>query len=580
MYNCFITNYSSKGINDIFNLQSKYGKWVKIWQSQIETLVEMGKAPRKAYDEISRIKINDSLIKGFKDYERITHHDINAGIKYLTEQCPTAGKYIHSGMTSMDVDDNGRVLQQTDGLEFIINKLSSLGINEESIKLKGKKVSGAIGHSQDLINYLGSIELANEFSEKLMSKLNIPYFNRTTQIYPREQDLRLADYLINLAGKFNNDRTNEFYQSMIARRESLYLNAAYDLDHRTIADSVVRRVEIPELFMLLDSMINLTYELRVEHSEWINPLSRYAKNIPVNYDLMKSISALKKGLINSINLLTSQVRKHKRTIYVARTHGQPAELTTIGRWLGLTLDKLVNYVNKLDEINNELSTVYLISELGATLSTFSNTLVFKQSQGEVFEPFKPKQVGSSAMPYKQNPNKLERIIGLGRMIIGRSSSVLKGGSLALKLDFNELLLITDSMIESFNYIMGKTYNRGGETLTGIRVNNQAINQSINKHLFNAIQTKILAEAVNNGAVREEAHNELRDIMLSGASIKKIKENQYFKSILANKLNELTNINLSNEIGTSIKDAEESLKKAEKLLTKHQSLINKEISLNV
>lgn len=594
-YSSLIAEYSSKELNDIFSTKNRFSKWVSIWQAQIKTLVNMGYAEQKEYDEISKVKVDDTLVKMFQEYENKTGHDINAGIKYLSELCPTAAKHIHAGMTSMDVDDNERVLLMRDGLEYLINKFEAAGFEIKPFELKGKKVSGAIGHSEDLIKFLGSKEKAAEFSKRIMDYLKLPYFGRTTQIYQREQDLALGNYLLRLADKIKDGLSvtpisSDFYPMMVARVNTLFNNASEDIDHRTIADSVSRRVEIPELFMLLDGFIDhYTASVR-EHSSFVNPLSRYASKEFVDAvsknDLTQVKFLLKKGLVNCVYNLSNTLLNFKDVVYVARTHLQPAELTTIGRYLGLTLDKLVKYVERVDGLEEVDDYCDLISELGGSLSTFSNTLVFKQSQGQWSEPFKPDQVGSSVMAYKNNPNKTERIRGLARMIFSRIMSIKLGAKLARTIDFPELLLIADSIINNFNYIFGteveiKLSDAEAIKYKGMRIDPVKIAEEVDIYKSNILQTDLLAKAAKLGAKREKVYNELRDIKVRGEGINSIRNSKHFQDIFGNGLNSLIDsldsFKPKDHVGTSIEDADDSLADANLLLDKYPLLIDKTAS---
>ena len=570
-----LSKYSSKELNDVFSKKSRYSSWVDVWKAQVKVQVDMGVEERVAFDEISSLIVDDVFVKKVDDYEKLTQHDINAGVKCLKELCPNAKK-IQAGLTSMDIDDNERVILQSRGLDYLVNKLVGVGFNVEPFILKGKKPSGAIGHSQDLIDFFnGDESRASEFSSNLMGALGLDYFKRTTQIYPREQDFELGVYLLSIAGNLralnpDNKFVSDAYQAMNARVLTLYDNSAHDVDHRTIADSVSRRIDIPELYMLLNGVIDSAFGLESVHSDSVSPLSRYASKSMVDAvsksDYVTARTVLKKGLVNSVYCLSSKVEEFSDVVYLARTHLQPAELTTVGRFLGLTLDKLVNYVDKIDGLS-ELQFPFFISEVGSSFSSFFETQVFRQALRQFFEPFKSTQVGSNAMPFKQNPNKGERGKGLARMIEGRMSYYNMKNSLWDELEKPELYLILDSIINNFNYIV-----------SDLRVNREAVNSEIEQFKFNDVEVSLLAKVTKYGAVREDAHDELRDIMFNHGGIAGIKDSAYFKNVFGDNLNLIVDNLLAKKpesrIGTSIKDVNESLSAARVILDKNHSLIDK------
>jgi adenylosuccinate lyase len=195
-----------------------------------------------------------------------------------------------------------------------------------------------------------------------------------------------------------------------------------------------------------------------------------------NTDLIQmrdGLLLLRAKLLQLIADLADFASRYKDVVTLGFTHFQPAQLTTVGKraclWLqdlamdyealehcrarmkfrgvkGTTgtqasflelfagdhtkvkqLDNLVTermgfqeafpitgqtYPRKLDS-----HVVHVLSEIAASAHKFSADLRLLQSMGEMEEPFEPEQVGSSAMAYKRNPMRCERMAGLARYVM-------------------------------------------------------------------------------------------------------------------------------------------------------------------
>ncbi len=193
--------------------------------------------------------------------------------------------------------------------------------------------------------------------------------------------------------------------------------------------------------------------------------------------LRESLRVLLGRLRDVIEALGAFATQHGDLPTVAYTHFQPAQLTTVGKraalWLqdfaldATTLLALVDSLpfrgakgttgtqasylelfggdhEKVRELDRRLSATFgfapipisgqtytrkmdswILDALGGiaqSASKFGNDLRLLQHEGEVLEPAEKKQVGSSAMPYKRNPMRAERIGSLARHVLSQQAS--------------------------------------------------------------------------------------------------------------------------------------------------------------
>jgi adenylosuccinate lyase len=129
--------------------------------------------------------------------------------------------------------------------------------------------------------------------------------------------------------------------------------------------------------------------------------------------------------------------------------------------------------------------------------------------GELSEPFGSKQVGSSAMPFKRNPIRAEKIDSLGRYLAqlprvawdNAAHSLLErtlDDSANRRTILPEAFLAADEMLNTMNGI-----------LKGLRVNDSAIRRNLDIYGPFAATERVLMAAVRAGASRQEMHEIIR-----------------------------------------------------------------------
>ncbi len=150
-----------------------------------------------------------------------------------------------------------------------------------------------------------------------------------------------------------------------------------------------------------------------------------------------------------------------------------------------------------------------LSGVAQSAMKFANDLRILQSFEELEEPFEKDQIGSSAMPYKRNPMRCERMCALARYVIVDSLNPgLTAGtqwfertlddSANKRLSVSEAFLATDAILNLYLNVTG-----------GLVVNEKVIARRVMEKLPFMATENILMESVKRGGDRQVLHEALR-----------------------------------------------------------------------
>ncbi|MFA9290130.1 MAG: adenylosuccinate lyase [Solirubrobacteraceae bacterium] len=299
-----------------------------------------------------------------------------------------------------------------------------------------------------------------------------------------------------------------------------------------------------------------------------------------NTDLIQikeGLLILKTKLINVIKGLNDFALKYKDLPTLGFTHFQPAQLTTVGKratlWLQsvlLDLEELEFRLetlpfrgvkgttgtaasfkelfngdySKIKQLDQKLSEKFgfkkilavtgqtydrkidsqalnLLSNIAQSAHKFSNDIRLLQNLKEIEEPFEDDQIGSSAMAYKRNPMRSERIGALAKFVISLASSPAMvaatqwfertlDDSANKRLTIPQAFLAVDAILIIWVNI-----------LDGLVVYENRIKKHINDELPFMATEYIIMEGVKNGGDRQELHEQIRIHSMEAA--KKVKE---------------------------------------------------------
>lgn len=205
-----------------------------------------------------------------------------------------------------------------------------------------------------------------------------------------------------------------------------------------------------------------------------------------------------------------------------------------------------------------------LGNLAAGCKKFASDLRLLCTSKEIEEPFESTQVGSSAMAYKRNPMRSERICSLARALMNQVGNTLSthseqwlertlDDSAVRRIVIPESFLLADSILITLQNVV-----------QGLVVNEGIIQQNLEREFPFMSTEAILMAMVGKGASRNECHEKIRTISVeTGIRIKRdglgnnllqrIRDDEYFKPI-HEELNTITDP--SKFIGTSVHQVNE------------------------
>lgn len=293
--------------------------------------------------------------------------------------------------------------------------------------------------------------------------------------------------------------------------------------------------------------------------------------------MTEALKLVKKKLVNIISELSKFAMKYKGLPTLAFTHFQPAQPTTVGKRAALWLMELkmdledVEYVldnmkllgckgttgtqasfkelfdgdtekiQKVDKLiaqkmgfketfpvsgqtySRKLDTrvVNVLAGIAASAHKFSNDIRLLQHLKEVEEPFEKNQIGSSAMAYKRNPMRSERIASLARFVMVDAmnpavTSATQWFERTLDDSANKRLSVPEAFL-AIDGILDLYLN----VVDGLVVYPKVIEKRLMSELPFMATENIMMDAVKAGGDRQVLHEKIRKLsMQAGENVKK------------------------------------------------------------
>lgn len=178
--------------------------------------------------------------------------------------------------------------------------------------------------------------------------------------------------------------------------------------------------------------------------------------------------------------------------------------------------------------------INILAGIAQSATKFSNDIRLLQHLKEVEEPFEKKQIGSSAMAYKRNPMRSERIASLSRYVIAdmiNPAMTMSGQWFERTLDdsANKRISVPEAFL-AIDAVLSLCAN----VSDGLVVYPKVIEQRLMKELPFMATENIMMDAVKKGGNRQELHERIRVHSLEAAKMVKVegKENDLVDRIAA------------------------------------------------
>jgi len=309
--------------------------------------------------------------------------------------------------------------------------------------------------------------------------------------------------------------------------------------------------------------------------------------------MTEALKLIKKKLLCVISKLSDFAMKYKDLPTLGYTHFQPAQLVTVGKRATLWIQDLLMDLEDLDYILSNMKLLgskgttgtqasflnlfendhekvkkldmliakkmgfdkvfpvsgqtytrkldsrilNLLSSIAQSAYKFGNDLRLLQSMKEIEEPFEKHQIGSSAMAYKRNPMRSERICALARYVIVNALNPAITASTqwferTLDDSANKRICIPEAFL-AVDAILNIYIN----VADGMVVYPKVIEKHVLEELPFMATENIMMEAVKKGGDRQELHERIRVHSMEAAKQVKVegKKNDLIERIAADEM---------------------------------------------
>ena len=295
-----------------------------------------------------------------------------------------------------------------------------------------------------------------------------------------------------------------------------------------------------------------------------------------NADLIlyrEGLRYLRGQLLAVLRNLSHFAGQHKSTPTLGYTHYQPAQLVTVGKRAALWMQDFLSDLEeldfvlenlkflgcrgttgteasfmdlfegdgaKIDEMNRQIAGEFgfdqcfpvcgqtyprkvdsrilnCLSAIAQSCYRMANDIRLLQHDRQVEEPFEKNQIGSSAMAYKRNPMRSERICSLSRYLMADAMNAPLTASVQwLERTLDDSANRRISMPEGF--LCADAVLRLSQNVTdGLHVNEKVVDRTVREYLPFIATENLMMEGVKRGGDRQELHERIRTCSMAATA---------------------------------------------------------------
>jgi len=470
----------------LWSARHKFNTWRRIWLAVAEAQHELtlgwagtsgtgASGPLVTKEQVEELRavvtranpdgsvgITDDEIRLAEKYERELRHDVMAHVHALGDSCPKAKGIIHLGMTSQDVVCNADILTLRDAVDIVWHKV------------------------QRVISALG---------DQAVRHASVPTLGMThyQPAQPVTVGRRCAQWADELALSASRMRWSGSTHLMLKGFKGATGTQA---SYLSLFDGDAHKIDEFEVVACLKLSCRLLRDEigGLDHDEMASTIARN--------------KAMLQGMVDRLSKLGDQNGARNYAEDMERLYGGDVAQERRRR-----LDTGRMYLHSVvGQTYPRVVDTFILADLASTASVLhkiATDIRLLCNRKELDEPFETKQIGSSAMPYKRNPMRCERICGLTRFVmnlVGNAYDTAATQWLERTLDDSSNRRL--SLPEAFLALDG-ALDLMHNVASGLIVHEATVRKNLMAELPFMATENILMECVKLGGDRQEFHELIR-----------------------------------------------------------------------